>query len=197
MLRAVTRQGSAVRPRARPWGLVLWAMLAAGCIAGEPPLHWARGGAPLDLPRARWTFGETVVEIGGDGRIKFNGSPLFTLDSAGRVFDGDATPLALLERDGRVVGPDEANLGVVGIASASLPGEKRAWLAVAPSGEVVRFDDDGQRHPFGTWVGECNRSASSAEVCTLVTHLLGLRLRGHGVGSSGVSIGVGVGVVAH
>jgi hypothetical protein len=166
----------------------------AGCTAADPPLHWAKGGAPVDLPRARWTFGETVTEIDAAGRIKINGDPQFTLDAGGRVFDGDGVPVALLEPDGRVVGGDEVNLGFVGRSSASLPGERRAWLTILPSGEVVRFDDDGERHPFGVWVGECARSPSAEQACTLVTHLLGMRLRHRGFTPGGISIGVGVGV---
>ena len=122
MLRAVVLAASK-SPTRTPTTALLFGLVAVlvGCTGAVPPFHWARGGAPVDVPQARWTFGETVTEIDGDGRIKINGDPQFTLDRGGRVFDGDGVPVALLESDGRVVGGDEVNLGVVGRASASLP----------------------------------------------------------------------------
>jgi hypothetical protein len=195
MLRAVERAASKSQNGSALSALLFGLVVAlVGCAGAAPPLHWAQGGAPVDVPRARWTFGETVTEIDDQGRIKINGDPQFTLDRVGRVFDGDGVPVALLERDGRVVGGDEVNLGFVGRASASLPGERRAWLTALPSGEIVRFDDDGERHPFGVWIGECSRSQSAEQACMLVTHLLGMRLRHRGFEPGGVSIGVGLGV---
>ncbi len=177
--------------RVRPPALI-FAVVTAGCVSAQPPVHWAQGGAPVDIPAARWTFGETVTEIEPSGRIKINGDPQFTIDRAGRVFDGDGVPVALLERDGRVVGGDDVSLGFVGESRASLPGERRAWVELLPSGEVVRFDDDGDRHAFGAWVGECSRTQSSEQVCTLVTHLLGMRIRHRGFTPGGITVGIGV-----
>ena len=61
-----------------------------------------------------------------------------------------------------------------------------------PSGEVVRYDDEGERHLFGVWVG-CNQSPSAHQVCTLVSHLVGMRIKANEP-KSGVTFGVGVGV---
>jgi hypothetical protein len=167
--------------------------LLAGC-APKPPAHWAQGGAELEIPAARWVRGDATVELHPDGKIKVNGEHEATLDRAGRLFDVDAQPIALLMPDGRVVGPDDAPLGFVGQATASLPDTRTAWIAIQPTGEVVRFEDDGAPAPMGAWFGDCRATPRTMQVCTLVTHMMAMRLRsGPRIGFSfGVGVGFGV-----
>jgi len=171
--------------------LALGALLCAGCAA-RPPAHWAQGGADLEIPHARWVRGDVVVELFPDGKLRINGDHEATLDRAGRLYDADAQPIALLEPDGRVVGPDDAPLGFVGQASASLPGARTAWLAIQPSGEVVRFDDEGAPASMGVWTGGCAASPRAMQVCTLITHVVAVRQANSP--RFGISVGVGVGV---
>lgn len=166
--------------------------LLAACSA-TPPANWARGGAPLDIPRARWVWGSTTIDVSPDGKVFLNGEPELNVDRGGRVFDLDGQPVALLEPDGRVIGPDEKPLGIVGALHASLPDEATAWLSVTGSGEVIRYDDEGERSSFGVWLG-CNSSPRAHQTCTLLTHLLAMRLRENERSSSGVSVGIGVGI---
>jgi hypothetical protein len=156
--------------------LGLSTLLITGCAA-NPPAHWAEGGSPLDIPRARWVRGDASVEIVGDGRVLVNGEHKLTIDRAGRIVDADANPVALIERDGRLIGPGDKPLGVAGVWSASLPGESIAWLAVLPSGEVVRYGDEGVRSSMGAWVGNCMASAPAHQTCMIVSHLLGMKLK--------------------
>jgi hypothetical protein len=165
----------------------------AGC-SSAPPARWVHGGASLDIPHARWTRGDTIVEIEPSGRIRINGDHELTIDRAGRLFEPDATPVALLEPDGRVVGGNDRPLGNVGTMHASPPGRYNAWLTVLPSGEVVRYDAEGDRHRFGAWAGQCNRSLGTRQVCTFVTHVLAMKMRDRLEGGGGVTFGVGVGV---
>src|SRR5262245_29730513 len=148
-----------------PWLVFVLAGLSA-CSA-SPPAHWAQGGAALDIPKARWVIGTATVDVIPDGKILINGEHEMTIDRGGRVYDEDSQPVALLERDGRLVGPDDEALGFVGAMSASKAGEQYAWLSVAPSGEVVTYDEDHERHLAGVWIG-CNGSPSAHQVCTLV-----------------------------
>ena len=164
-------------------------LLFIGCTP-RPPANWAQGGSPLDIPRARWVRGDASIEIAPDGRI----------------FDIDAHPVALIERDGRLIGPDDKPLGMAGVWSASLPGETSAWLSVLPSGEVVRYGDDGVRSSMGAWVGNCMASAPAHQTCMIVSHLLGMKLKderpynqgypgytpGLTPGFGGVGVGVGL-----
>lgn len=167
-------------------------VLLAACSA-TPPANWAQGGAALDIPRARWVRGDVTVDVAPDGKIFVNGEHELNVDRGGRVYDIDSQPVALLEPDGRVVGPDETPLGTVGALHASLPGEANAWLSVTPSGEVIRYLDEGERASFGVWMG-CNASPRAHQTCTLITHLLGTKIREYERQGSGVSIGIGVGV---
>jgi len=172
------------------------ALLASPACSATPPANWARGGAPLDLPRARWVLGPNTVDVMPDGQVLLNGEHEWSVDRGGRVFDPDGQPIALLEPDGRVVGPDDKPLGVVGALHASLPGQETAWLSVAPSGQVIRYDEeDGDRLGFGVWAG-CNVSPRAHQTCTLVSHLLALRLRERERegGGPGISVGIGVGI---
>ncbi|HEY4117233.1 MAG TPA: hypothetical protein VGM56_05235 [Byssovorax sp.] len=148
----------------------------SACMPSPPP-RWAEGGALLDMPRARWVFGEVTVEVDGDGDVKINGSQRFKIDRAGRVYDDFATPVALLDERAHLAGPNHVDFGTVGTDTAALPGEARPWIELLPSGEVARFDEHGARHPFGQWYGGCRANPSTRQTCTLITHLMGLRFR--------------------
>lgn len=162
----------------------------AGCAPTEPP-RWAQGGAQLVLPTARWQRGgDDDIEIKPNGYVTEGGRLVFLIDRVGRVVDEDFEPVAILFPEGRVMGTDNYWLGQVGISNAAPPGQATAWLAVLPNGGVMFFDDDGERHAGGRWLG-C--APAALRTCTLVTHMIALRdyLRRS---QSGVSVGVGVGV---
>ena len=192
-------------PMKRALLLGLSTLLLAGCTP-KPPANWAQGGSPLDIPRARWVRGDASVEISGDGRVLVNGEHQLTIDRGGRIFDVDAHPVALIERDGRLIGPDDKSLGMAGVWSASLPGESVAWLSLLASGEVVRYGDEGVRSSMGAWVGNCMASAPAHQTCMNVSHLHGMKLKderpynpsyapGMTPGIPGVGgIGIGVGL---
>lgn len=131
----------------------------------------------LDVLPSRWVLRDGNVEITADGRVTVNGEHELTIDRAGRVVDVEARPVALLEADGHVLGPDDTPMGFVGTLSASLPGEQNAWISIQPTGEVVQFVDTGARSSEGVWVGGCNYSWRSRHACMLVTHVMGMRLR--------------------
>src|SRR5436190_13945794 len=172
------------------WGLLL-AVALAGCHA-QPPPNWSQGGSPLDIPRARWTRGDKLIDIMPDGKVLGDGEHLFTLDRAGRVYQPDLEPVAVLQPDGRLVGKDEALLGKIGVRNSSPPGKDVAWLSIGERGEVLRFDPDGDAHVDGTWTG-CDPSIRS---CTLITHIVALvetRERRSPMYGPGVGIGIGVG----
>jgi hypothetical protein len=161
----------------------------AGCSSTPPP-QWQSGGAPLEVRAARWTMGNgATVDLRSDGKVVVDGSQAFSIDRAGRVFDTDNDPIAILLPDGNLVGPDDVYLGRIGIANASPPGRETAWVAVLPDGSVLRFDPDGDRSADGVWRG-CEGGVHRA--CTLVTHLVELdraaASRGH------VFVGVGFGL---
>ncbi|HZF52499.1 MAG TPA: hypothetical protein VE093_27780 [Polyangiaceae bacterium] len=150
--------------------------LVLPACAAMPPSKWAEGGARLELPRARWALVELAVDLLPDGTIWVNSEHVLTLDSAGRVINPDKEPVAMLMPDGRLLGKDDEPLGVVGSLHASMPDEANAWLSVLPTGEVIRYIDDGERMNFGAWLG-CNVSPRAQQSCTLVTHLLGMRIK--------------------
>jgi hypothetical protein len=129
-----------------------------------------------------------VLDVMPDGRVFGNGDHLFTIDAAGRVFDRENEPIALLEGE-LLVGANDASLGRIGLHNASPPGVEVAWLTVDDAGNVIRFDPEGGPHPDGTWAG----CGAALRTCTLATHVIALsQMRG---GSrSNVSVGVGVGV---
>lgn len=135
------------------------------------PANWARGGVPLDIPRARWVVAQSVVDVFPDGRVLLNDNQQMTVDRGGRVWDTNNEPVALLEPGGNVVGPGDKPLGSVGVLHASRGGEQNAWLSVLPSGEVVQYGDDGTRSSLGVWVG-CNQTYQTHQTCTYLSHLL-------------------------
>jgi hypothetical protein len=127
------------------------------------------------------------VDILPDGRVIVDGDFWLSLDRAGRLFEADGDPIALLEPDGYLVGRDDRNLGRVGLRNASLPGRSTAWLSMNERGEVTRFDEDGAPHPLGIWVG----CGAEVRTCTLVTHLVAVLMESR---RPQVTFGVGVGV---
>jgi hypothetical protein len=177
--------------------LVMASALALAACTSTPPANWARGGTVLDIPRARYIKSDLLVDILPGGQVMLNGEHEFTIDRAGRVFDAEGEAVALLEPSGKLVGPDETPLGQVGSLHASHPDESFAYLSVTPMGEVVRYDEEGDRSNYGVWMG-CNVSPRANQACTLVTHVLATRNkipeRAYQGPSVGPSIGVGVGV---
>jgi hypothetical protein len=150
---------------------ILVSVIGLGACAPSVPANWARGGARLDVPRARWVVGNSVVELLPDGRVMMNNDLQMSVDRGGRVYDTSDDPAALLEPDGRVVGPGEKLLGNIGILHAARPDEANAWLSVLPTGEVVRYGENGERDSLGVWIG-CTQSYLTHQTCTLVSHLL-------------------------
>jgi hypothetical protein len=166
--------------------------LSLGCSAPRPPANWPGGGAWVVTPAARWVRGGSVVDLTEDGRVLVDGDHELNIDAAGRVFEPDGTAVALLEEDGRLVGPDEAELGTVGALTAARPGEQTAWLGLEPSGEVRLFGRRGERRSFGVWIG-CGPTPQHSQACMLVTHLLAQRIEQAGP-TPHVVFGFGVGV---
>ncbi len=173
-------------------GWVFVPILALAACHAQPPPNWAQGGSPLEIPRARWTRGDKLIDIMPDGKVLGDGEHLFTIDRAGRVYQPDLEPVAVLQPDGRLVGKDDAVLGKIGVRNSSPPGKDIAWLSISDRGEVVRFDPDGDAHTDGGWVG-CD---PSIRACTLTTHIVSLvESRGRRGGPMyGPSVGVGIGV---
>jgi hypothetical protein len=172
----------------------------SACAAAHPPANWLPGGSPVELPQARWTRGSSIADIMPDGRVLVDGEHSFSIDRVGRVFEPDNAPIALLEPDGRLIGKDDVLLGVIGTHNASLPGQTRAWLTVGEQGEVILYDDEGERRSAGVWTG-CGKAVRT---CTLVTHVMAMatvRRRGNvglgfGIGSGmGAGMGAGMGVL--
>ncbi|MRG94714.1 hypothetical protein [Polyangium spumosum] len=155
--------------------LILASAFVLGACAPGAPANWARGGAMLDVPRARWVVGSSVVDVHPNGRVTINDSEELTVDRGGRVYDPNNEPVALLEPGGKLVGPGDKLLGNVGILHASQGDEPHAWLSVLPTGEVVRYEGDGSRSSLGVWIG-CNQNYLQHQTCTLVSHLLTPRI---------------------
>ena len=157
----------------------------------HPPAQWAQGGAQLGIGRARWERGADTVDITEDGRVLIDGDHVWTLDAAGRVMDPDKDPVALLAADGRLMGNGDEPLGQIGMANASPPGGSAAWLSLAPTGQVVLYDPEGERRAGGGWAG-CQGPVF--RTCTLVTHLVVFREMQR---RPRVGFGLGVGVGIH
>ena len=149
--------------------LVTALVLLSGC-ASTPPSGWQQGGATLVIPRARWVYGDISLEVAQNGRVIVSGDHWLTIDRAGRAFDPDNEPVALLRQDGMLVGPDDRRLGWVGAGETIRPGQGRRWITFRPNGEVLKFDGDQQR-PYGVWFG-CNQVPYTLQACALLTHLM-------------------------
>jgi len=121
--------------------LALVAVLA-GC-ASLPPSGWQHGGRQLLIVRARWVNGDALVDVDHEGRVLLNGKHVLNVDRAGRVYDAYDNPVALLQEDGYLIGPDGEPMGWVGAKQAILPGDEEGWLKLEPSGLLLRVDDDG------------------------------------------------------
>ena len=163
-----------------------------GC-SSKPPAEWASGGARLALGSAIWKLGEDDVTMDRSGRVVMAGDTQFSIDVAGRVYDDDGDPAAVLLPDGNVVGNDNVHLGRVGVTNASPPGAEAAWLSLSPGGDVILFDSDGARRSGGRWTG-C--TGAVLRTCTLVTHLVALSRAAaqHNRMHGGVGVGVGMGM---
>ncbi len=177
------------------WHLVsitVFVWLVSGC-ASTPPTDWKLGGQPLATVHARWVNGELLVDMDRRGHVYVRGRHLLTLDRAGRIYDAHNEPLALLRRDGMLVGTNDMPMGWVGAGEAILPGDSHSWLILQDSGLLLRSDGDETR-AFGQWLG-CAR-AHTRQLCTLISHIIGRELlakQGQGQGL-GLMPGVGVGL---
>ena len=146
----------------------------------------------MNIPRARWVNGETLVDVDQEGKVLIGGKHALTIDRAGRVYDAYNTPVALLQPDGMIVGPDDDPLGWVGANEAILPGDSHSWLAMDRQGLLLRLDDEGSRRPFGQWMG-C--SSVTLQTCMLVSHVVGQEIMERRRSrQSGPSVGIGIGV---
>jgi hypothetical protein len=182
--------------RMRALFLIAAAGGALSACAAHPPANWAPGGSPVEILQARWARGSSVADVMPDGRVVIDGSHAFSIDRAGRVFEPDNSPIALLEPDGRLIGKDDVLLGMIGVHNSSLPGHTQAWLTVGDQGEVIIYDEEGERRAAGVWTG----CGPAVRTCTLVTHIIAMatvRRRGNvGVGLGfGAGMGAGFGVL--
>jgi len=149
--------------------VVLFLVTACG---NPPPPGWQQGGAPLVIDRMSWmTAGGRRINVAQDGQVTIHGHLIFSIDRAGRVYDHDNEPVALLLPDGTLEGSGGTELGHVGVTNAAPPRASYAWLTVLPDGQVLHFAPDGTRTPGGYWRG-CDGPQHRA--CTLVSHLLSL-----------------------
>lgn len=165
--------------------------LAASSCASKPPPKWASGGTQMVVSAARWTRGDSTVEVRQDGKVTIDGDEVFGIDAAGRVFEVDGDPMAVLDEAGHLLGRDAAEMGMVGAQTAAFPGSATAWVGLGPRGEVIRFDSDGERSQDGYWQG-CGGAMSTT--CMLVTHVILLR-EWQRRPRVGVGIGFGVGIM--
>lgn len=141
------------------------------------PATWHREGDPIVL--------------GADGKVTQDGDVLFVVDAAGRVFEDDGEPIAVVQPDGYLVGKDNTALGQLGPVTAAFPGTNQAWLSIGPRGEVTRYDTDGERSQAGYWDG-C--VGPVVRTCTLITHVIALR---EYIERPRVSVGIGFGMMVH
>ncbi len=181
------------------------ALSLAACADNKPPARWAEGGAPLHLVSAQWTFKGDTVDIRSRGdfaEVVVDDDVELVIDRVGRLYDRDQNPIAVLETDGRLVGPKDRLLGVVGSSYAARPGRASAWLAFTPTGDVLKYAADGSAEQAGRWVG-CQVSPYAQHACLLVSYALYWNDEGSGeddmdsmpmtpgYGPGGVGIGVG------
>lgn len=177
--------------------LALVVALGAGVVAcgTTPPAGWAEGGRPTALAPLRWVNGAYVIDIDAEGNVYENGELRFSLDPHGRVYDPDVEPVALLDGEGYVHGPDRRPMGWVGRYEAILPGGEHSWLVLHRGGYLIRYDDDGAGTPMGVWLG-CTDPARM-QTCMLVSHVVGMDLRTRARRNNprlGVGFGLGFGI---
>ena len=165
-------------------------LVSVGCSSTPPP-NWAHGGAPMVIAPATWHREGDPIVLGRDGKVTQDGDVLFIVDAAGRVYDEDGEPIAVVQPDGYLVGKDNTSMGLLGPVTAAFPGNGQAWLSIGPRGEVTRYDTEGARSQDGYWEG-CEGDV--VRTCTLVTQVIALRdyLR-----QPRVSVGIGIGVMMH
>jgi hypothetical protein len=174
----------------RALGCFAAALMVSACASAPPP-RWAEGGTSLQLPAAFWSRGDSTIELRPDGKVLIDNGQALGIDAAGRVFETDGDPIAVLQPDGYLVGKDNTSMGFVGPVSATFPGSDHAWFTIGSRGEVVRYDTDGEHSQDGVWQG-C--AGASFRTCTLVTHVVLLReLRRRP--RIGIGIGFGMGVM--
>ncbi|MEM9691230.1 MAG: hypothetical protein AAGA56_01675 [Myxococcota bacterium] len=182
---------------------MVWRTVAAGIAffligcATKPPTGWHTGaGAVLLAPRARWVLDGLLVDVMPDGTVLLNGEPQYAVDAAGRVYDAYNRPVALLDKEGYVHGPDDRPLGWVGAFEAIPPGRSEPWLSLGGDGLLARQRPGSTvTTSFGLWQG-C-RDARVSQTCVLLSHILGRDLeerRARARSRVGVGVGVGVGV---
>jgi len=175
--------------RSLPAAAVAASLLVA--CSNTPPPHWAEGGARLVVGEALWKTGEeSVVQILPDGKVTADGRLLMTVDAAGRVYDADNEPVAVVLPDGNIAGLNDSHLGRIGVSNAAPPGGGPAWLTVLPNGQVTHYEPDGERSFDGTWQG-CD--GPKLRTCTLVSHLYTLE-RVSRTANPDMFIGIGFGV---
>jgi hypothetical protein len=168
---------------------VLSTLFALSGCAPSPPPRWEAGGAPLVIAPARWDRPDhDAIQIRANGDVYRAGDFIMKVDRVGRVVDDSYDPLAILLPRGRVIGTDDRALGRVGFENAALPGSPTAWFSILPNGQVIRFNQDGDRVPDGVWRG-C--SGPQMRTCALVTHILLVR---EYVNRPTTSVGVGIGI---
>lgn len=121
---------------------------------------------------ARWSRNGSTIDIQPDGKVLIDGDIMFAIDAAGRVFETDGDPIAVLQQDGHLIGTDSRGMGYVGWNTSSAPGDSVAWLGIGAKGEVTRYDSDGDRSQDGYWQG-CN--GPQLRACLLVSHYVVFR----------------------
>src|SRR4051794_4636079 len=140
---------------------VALALAVTGC-ASNPPSHWMRGGAGLDLRAVAWANGASRVELAPTGEGRVDGEAEFTLDRRGRVWSDGGDVYALLEPDGRLLGGGDTVLGRVD-GSRVRGGDGSPYLTLSAEGHVVRHASDGDRS-LGRWSG-CDDSSDALRAC--------------------------------
>lgn len=173
------------------WLLGLMALGGAACSSTPPP-GWAEGGRPTMLAPMRWVNGAYVIDVDAQGNVYENGELRFSVDAHGRVYDPENDPVAVLDVEGYVYGPDARPMGWVGGYEAILPGGENSWLILHRGGYLIRYDEDGEGTPMGVWLG-CD-DAPRMQTCMLVSHVVGMDLRARTRRSSGPRVGVGFGL---
>jgi len=165
-----------------------------GC-ASTPPAGWAEGGRATALVPLRWVNGAYVIDVDAEGNIYENGELRFSVDPHGRVYDAENAPVALLDEQGYVHGPDARPMGWVGGYETILPGGEHNWLVLHQGGYLIRYDEEEAGTPMGVWLG-CTDPARM-QTCMLVSHVVAMELRARARGASprvGIGLGLGFGI---